>query len=469
MINHLKLNHYAIRCSTLAALASFGSCTSELPEKPNILLIITDQQSSESISNNIGNRYLNTPWMDYLTKHGISFTNAYCANPLSIPSRSSMFTGRYPHEVDIQFNDNKKIDPSEFPSLGTIFANAGYETGYTGKWHLPYDNKTPEAHGFFYMKEIKNGGVDSLLPSAAASFLMARRDKPFFFVASFVNPHNICQWPRGDKLPDGKIGEPPEAEKCPPQRKNNAPSENETDIMRLMRESYQESRMFPVSGFSDDKWRQYIWSYYRMIEKVDGEIGKILKLLRESGLDKNTIVVFLSDHGDCQGAHRWNQKTVFFEEAVKVPFIISYKGIKPGKSDYLVQTGIDLKPTLCDLAGITLTEKTYGTSLKQIITGGTPRKERKYIVVSNKMIQGDSINGYKPEPEGRMLRTERFKYWILNEGKQRETLYDIENDPGEMINLAGNPEYDNVLRKCRQELSEWAEKSNDPFLKYLIK
>ena len=97
--------------------------------------------------------------MDYLARHGVSFSNAYCANPLSIPSRSSMFTGRYSHEVGIQFNDNnKKIDPAEFPSIGTIFTKAGYETGYVGKWPLPYDAKKPETHGFLYMKNIKNNG-----------------------------------------------------------------------------------------------------------------------------------------------------------------------------------------------------------------------------------------------------------------------------------------------------------------------
>ena len=463
------MNTGLMRWSVLGVLTSTVSCSQKLPDKPNILIIFTDQQSSGSMSFNIGSKYLKTPNMDYLAEHGVSFTNAYCANPLSIPSRSSMFTGRYPHELGIQTNDNKKIDPVEFPAFGTIFMHAGYATGYIGKWHLPYDIKNPDSHGFLYTAQNKGNGVDSLLPEAAIGFLKENRDKPFLLVASFVNPHNICEWARGQKLPDGDVGTPLSANECPTLKQNHAPSKNETDIMQIGRESYQASKMFPVSGFTDEKWRQYIWAYYRMIEKVDNEIGKILSELRESGLDKNTIIIFLSDHGDCQGAHGWNQKTVFFEEASKVPFIINYNGLKPGKSDYLVQTGIDLMPTLCDFAGIPLQKQTRGTSLKQMVTTGSMSADREYIVVSDKLIQGDTINGYKPEPEGRMLRNKRFKYWIYNEGNQRETLYDLQNDPGEMVNLAEDTGFRSDLENCRKELVEWAEKYNDPYLKYLIK
>jgi len=463
-----RINKHTLGWSLLATMASSASFSQALPERSNILLIITDQQSSESLSFNLGNKYLNTPNMDYLAKHGISFTNAYCANPLSIPSRTSMFTGRYPHETGIQFNDNNKLlDPEKYPSLGVVFKKAGYETGYVGKWHLPYDVKEPGTHGFIWTKNIKNNGVDTLLPDAAISFMEIKRDKPFFLVVSFVNPHNICQWARGENLPDGSIGDPPSPDKCPPLRPNSMPSENETDIMQLLRKSFQASPMFPVSGFSDDKWRQYIWAYYRMIEKVDAGIGKILTAMRASGLDKNTVVIFLSDHGDCQGAHRWNQKTMFFEEAAKVPFIISWNGFKPGRSDYLVQTGIDLMPTLCDLAGIESPGDLPGVSLKEILIKGSKSDKRDYVVVSSNPVQGEAVNGYKPEPEGRMLVTRQFKYWIFSEGKQRETLYNLKNDPGEMVNLSGKPEYRNELEKCRNELIRWAEKHNDPFLKYL--
>ncbi|MCX6326928.1 MAG: sulfatase-like hydrolase/transferase [Bacteroidia bacterium] len=464
-----QINKGALGCSVLAVLTSAGAYSQKLPDKPNILIIMTDQLSSESMSCNLGSKYLKTPNMDYLADHGVSFTNAYCANPLCIPSRSSLFTGRYPHELGIQSNVDKMIDPVEFPTLGTILKNAGYETGYVGKWHLPYDRNQPDSHGFAYLPDKKGNGLDSLSPGSAINFLDKQRQHPFFLVVSFMNPHNICQWPRGQKLPDGAIGYPPPADQCPPLRANAMPSKNETDIMQLIRTSYQASNTFPVSGFTDEKWRKYIWAYYRMIEKVDGEIGKILNSLRESGLDKNTLIVFMSDHGDCQGAHRWNQKTVFYEEASKVPFIISSKSLKPRKSDYLVQTGIDLRPTLCEFAGIPLSENNRGVSLKQLITNETAPVERKYVVVSDHLVQGEAVNGQKPEPEGRMLRNRQFKYWIYNEGNQKETLYDLQNDPGEMVNLASDPKFSSELKNCRSQLIEWAKKNNDPYIKYMMK
>jgi arylsulfatase A-like enzyme len=464
-----RIDKKSLGYAFLALLASTGANAQKLPQKPNVLVIMTDQQSAESLSSNLGNKYLNTPNMDWLAEHGVSFTNAYCANPLCIPSRSSIFTGRYPYEMGIQGNYNTKVDPVEFPSMGTIFRNAGYETGCIGKWHLPYNEKDSNIHGFLSMANIRPVGVDSLLPGAAVKFLDSKHGNPFLLVVSFCNPHNICEWARGSKLPDGPIGTPPSAEMCPPLRPNHLPSENETDIMQLMRKSYQASRVFPVSGFSDEKWRQYEWSYYRMIEKVDRQIGIILTKIRESGLDKNTVIVFLSDHGDCQGAHLWNQKTVFFEEAAKVPLIISYNGIKVKKSECLVQTGIDLMPTLCDLAGIQPPKIMRGISLKQIITKNTCPKERKYVVSSDAFDQGEAVNGTIPKPEGRMLRNDHFKYWIYNEGNQRETLYNLQNDPGEMINLAFDPKYKTELDNCRTQLIDWAKRNNDPFLKNMIK
>lgn len=438
-------------------------------EKPNILIIITDQQSADVMSHRLGNKYINTPNMDLLASKGVSFTNAYCANPLCTPSRSSLFTGRYPHETGIQTNDEKLIDPKEFPSMGTIFKNVGYETGFVGKWHLPYDRNNTASHGFSFLPDKKGNGDDSLSPQKAKIFIQTKRNAPFLLVVSFMNPHNICQWARDEDLPDGAIGEAPSPDSCPPLRPNALPSVYETDIMQLIRTSMQKSHLFPVGDFSNDKWRQYLWAYYRLIEKVDEQIGQVLAALRESGLDKNTLIVFTSDHGDMQGAHRWNQKTVLYEESAKVPLIFSYPGMKARQSEFLVQSGIDMLPSLCDFAGIPLPSNKKGVSLKGQILNNQAAPERKYIVVSDHLTQGEAIDGQKPEPEGRMIRNKQFKYWIYDLGNQRETLYDLKNDPGEMVNLINDPSYKTQLNECRTQLMEWAKANNDPFIKFLIK
>ncbi len=438
-------------------------------EKPNILIIMTDELSAESMSFNLGKKYINTPNIDQLAKTGVLFSNAYCANPLCIPSRSSIFTGRYPHEMGIQSSEEKKVDPTKFPSLGSIFKNAGYETGYVGKWHLPYDRKAPGTHGFDYLPNTTGNGHDSLSPILANDFLKTKRDHPFLLVVSFMNPHNICQWARGEKLPDGAIGNPPPADQCPPLRPNAKPSFNETDIMKVMRASMQNSDAFPVGTFTEEKWRQYIWSYYRLIEKVDAEIGRVLQSLKETGKDKNTLIVFTSDHGDMQGAHLWNQKTVFYEEAAKVPFIINYQGIKPRKSNYFVQSGTDILPTLSDFAGITVPAQYPGNSLKQYLEKDIAPIKRDYVVVSDHIIQGVGVDGQNPKPEGRMLRNAQYKYWIYDEGKERESLFDLKSDPGEMINLINDPKHAKALQECRSQLLDWAKKNNDPYLTKLIK
>jgi len=285
---------------------------------------------------------------------------------------------------------------------------------------------------------------------------------------SFMNPHNICQWARGDNLPDGDIGNPPSEEQLPPLRANALPSKNETEFMAMMRKLIQANPAFPVGNFTDQKWREYIWSYYRLVEKVDAEIGKVLNIMRQKGLDKNTLIVFTSDHGDLQGAHRWNQKTVFYEEASKVPFIMSYNNGKQLKSEVFVQSGIDIIPTICDFAGIPIPVTSKGKSLASAFTQISQVPNRDYIVVSDKLSQGAPMNGQPLNPEGRMLRNKQFKYWIYNYGEKSEVLYDIVNDPGEMVNLIDDPKYTSALKNCRAQLLSWAKEYKDPFIKYLV-
>ena len=426
--------------------------------RPNILIVMTDQQFSDAMSFRIGRKYLHTPHMDSLAATGAVFTRAYCPNPLCVPSRTSMFTGRYPAETGVETNDTTPIDARRFPMMGSIFRKAGYNTAYFGKWHLPYPQADTELHGFETGGRAKMKGDDSIAAAATNFLRSVKRDAPFLAVTSLLNPHNICEWARGQDLPDGPIPPLPPPGQCPPVRPNLEPQKNEPDIMTLMRRSYQATKMFPVGGFDVPKWRQYVWAYYRMIEKVDGLVGQVLGGLRESGLEQNTLVIFLADHGDCQGAHRWNQKTVFYDEAARVPFILSQKGVtKPSVSDALVHTGVDLIPTMCAYAGIPIPPELPGVSLK----GAPPNRD--YVVVCNKMVQGAPIDGRVPEPDGRMLRSGRHKYCIYSEGKRRESLVDMQKDPGEMVNLADSPAHRDILLRHRAMFAEWQRKTKDTF------
>ncbi len=430
----------------------------------NVLVIMTDQQSADAMSFVLGRQYLYTPNMDKLAAEGISFTNAYCANPLCTPSRTSMFTGRYPHELGIQDNVLTKLDPELFPSMGNIFASNGYETGYLGKWHIALAQADKKGHGFQTIMHTKMGGSDSLLPAAAATFLHQKRQNPFLLVVSFLNPHNICEWARDEELPDGPVGKVPAGAELPPLIANYLPSQKETDINRDMRAAIHANPKFPVGNFSHLKWREYRWAYYRMIEKVDAYIGEVLDALKSSGQESNTLVVFTSDHGDMQGAHGWNQKTVFYEESSRVPFILAGPGLFPQKTAKLVNTGVDLIPTICAYAGVKPLVRLSGHNVL------AKDWNAKYIVVSNRLSVGKNIfpGREKFAPEGRMVRSAQYKYWIYDEGEQRESLFDISKDPGEMNDLATLKEYKAVLEQHRKYLKDWGEKYADNKIKELF-
>jgi len=457
----------------LAAVAAFTpNLQAAKNRRPNILLIMTDQQFADAISCIIGHEYIETPNIDNVAAGGMLFTKAYCANPLCVPNRSSIFTGRYPHEHGKQINSTSAIDAKEFPNIGMVLREAGYSTSYFGKWHLPYPFKKATAEDSGYDETFD--GLDYEIAAPAIEFINKNKDKPFFVVFSLVNPHNICQYARSQPLPDGDIGEVPPAEKCPPAPVNLEKAKNQSDALEAvwqarLRAKFKntEQRMFaPLELWSADDWRKYRWAYYRMVELADKEIGKLLSTLRKTGLEENTVIIFTADHGDGMGSHRWAQKNMFYDECSRIPFIISQRGTtKVGTSDYLVNNGLDIMPTICDYAGVKVPSKCKGISLRDIAEGAKPKKERKYVACSTRFVQDLREDGKPINLEGRMIRTKGFKYYIFNQGKQPEMLLDMNNDPGEMENLVGNPDYEKVLSEHRNLFAKYKKESGDTFLR----
>lgn len=438
---------------------------------PNVLFIMTDQQIADGLSSRMGREYLNTPALDRLAARGTFFTRAYAANPLCMPSRNSIFTGRYPHETGVTDNTpmhtGMKLDPVEFPLMGTYFKRAGYRTGYFGKWHLCADSKQPDAHGF---EQIDPQQKDAVTADRAVEFLRQRHERPFLLVASFLNPHNIAEYTRGQPLSNGPVGEPPALDALPPPPANLGAPAFEPDTMTQIRRGYHANRrLFPVGDFPPSVWRAMRWGYYRMIEKVDAEIGRVLATLEEQGLDQNTVIVFVSDHGECAGAHGLAQKTVFYEESVRVPLIIHAPGQKVARdSDALVNVGVDLLPTLLSYAGLPQPSKLRGANLRPLVAGETVSGWRDAVVVGNHMSQGGKVDGFVPITEGRMVRTERYKYCVYAHGERRESLVDLIEDPGEMIDLASDPGYRSVVEEHRERLRRFGAEQGDPLVAELL-
>ncbi len=443
-----------------------AAVASGAPARPNILFIMTDQHFAEALSCRMGSRYVKTPALDSIAATGTFFSRAYAANPICMPSRNAIFTGRYPHETGVTANIQRKLDPKEFVNMGTFLRRAGYETSYSGKWHLCYDEKDIESHGF---ETVKGKGLDADTARNVVQFIRQKHERPFLAVASFLNPHNICEYARGQELNNGSVGTPPPIDQLPPAPANLLPPKNEPDTMTMMRQSYHATTTFPVGNFTPEKWRELRWAYYRMIEKVDAEIGKVLGALRERGLEENTLIIFTADHGECAGAHGFNQKTVFYEESARVPLIVSLKGTtKRATSDKFVNTGVDIIPTMLEFAGVEVPKKLPGLSLRPLALGQEPARWRNHVVVGNNMVQGGPVGLLRPATEGRMIRTDRYKYAVYLFGQHRESLVDMVSDPGETIDLARDPAYRAVLSQHRDLLRAFAAERSDRLVADLL-
>lgn len=462
-IRLLKLPLFALLILLNTFLANAQS-----DSRPNIILITTDQQSADAMSFVMGKRWINTHNMDELASQGVVFKRAYAANPLCAPSRNSIITGRFPHITKMVGNSellkNHYWTNSDFTSMGTYFKNGGYETAYFGKWHLNYNAKDANAHGFETSAFTTGEGKDNELPGVVNDFLKKQHTKPFLLFVSLLNPHNICEYARFQPLPDGPIGPEPKLEELPPLKKNALAPKNEADAMTLIRQAYHHNlKLFPTGNYTSSDWRRLAWGYYRLIEKTDSLMGRILASIKENGYDKNTLIVFTSDHGECLGAHEFNQKTVFYEESSRVPLILKYTGkLKHYINNSLVNTGVDILPTLLDFANISKPKILPGKSLKESAQTND-NLQRQYIVVENRMEQGGLIDGHIPIAIGRMVRSERYKYCLYDTLKNREELFDLKNDPGETINLAGKRSMHSILLTQRGYLEEFANKQNDTY------
>ncbi len=431
--------------------------------RPNILFIFTDQQTLRAMSA-MGNPYLRTPAMDGLASQGVRFTQSYCTSPVCSPSRSSLITSRMPHETRVIYNDT--APDSSLENMGEIFRKAGYNTVWAGKWHLPEsypqvrNTPIPGFKTLSFLKPEKFTGrgddTDSPLADAVVKFIKSNRKEPFLLAVSFHNPHDICSFAAN---PDA-FPAPLNPASMPPLPENFRVSPVEPEFVKDCRErTYYGNEVNLAEDFSPEMWRNYLYQYYRMTERVDREIGKIIMALEAKGLDQNTLIIFTSDHGDGGAAHHWAAKLSFYEESVNVPFIVTWFGKTPANvtdNEHLV-SGLDVLPTMLDYAGVDIPEKLEGRSLKTIIEH--PDTSWRRTVVSE--LAPDPNN---PARKGRMITDGRFKYCVYSYGERNEQLFDLATDPGEENNLARNAVYRDEKMKLRIQLERWMRRNGDTFM-----
>ncbi|MBL9189837.1 MAG: sulfatase-like hydrolase/transferase [Opitutaceae bacterium] len=455
--------------------------------RPNILLIISDQHSADVMSG-AGYPYVKTPALDGIAARGVRFPNTYCAYPVCMSSRASLMTGRLPHQLKVADEETdsvagapkakgkksgKRTDAQAHhsgTSLGMLMKAAGYRTGYFGKWHVGGVSSSPQNlwHGF---DTLVDGRRDEATATKAIEFIGAKATGPFFAVVSLLNPHDICEWARmrsglNDKMGNGDVSLHPPLADCPPLPANFAIPADEPEIVGLRRNS-QPERAHPTQKWGETEWRQYRWAYARFIEKMDEQVGRVVEALKKNGQLEQTLIVYTSDHGDGNGAHHWNQKMVLYEEAVRIPLIVSWPGhTAAGRVDQarLVSMGLDLLPTFCDFAGAKVPAELTGRSVRPF-TAPTPAAtvddKKNFVVVSE--VDYKSLLPGTPLAHGHLVRTPGFTYIIYSAGKNPEQLFDIRADPGQMNNLARHADYQSVLMTHRELLRGWVRQNKSPF------
>lgn len=427
---------------TVGAVALSGRAAAAAPgkTKPNVLFIMTDQQHIDSISRT-GCKWANTPAMDSLCARGVSFTESYSSNPVCSPARSSAFTGRMPCETGVYINGKPII--ASIPNLGQwLGGQHGYEAMYAGKWHLPgsFTHNIP-GHKVLTPGVSSQGCLgDTSTSYACEHFLRTYRgDKPFILNVGIFQPHDICQWLRVNKDNPDKLVFDELKDELPELPANYGIPEKEPQGLvenRLKDE--------PARGkWSDEHWRYYRWCYFRMIEQLDAEIGRILQALDDTGLAKNTLVILTSDHGEGLGHHCMVRKNFLYDEAAKVPMVIAFPGrAKEGVVDkeHFV-SGVDIVPTICDYVGVCAPPKMRGRSFRPLVEGKAV-EWRPFVITE--ATQGN-----------RMVRTKNHKLVAYN-GDPNVQLFDRRSDVGEVKNIAAASA--DLVKSHKKILADWESK-----------
>jgi len=396
-------------------------------QKPNIVFVHGDQLHHKALSA-YGCKHVHTPNLDRIVQEGYSCMESYCAMPQCCPSRASWFTGRMSKEHGVVVN-SYPIAPT-LPDLGQWLRKYGYETVYTGKWHV---SGRDVSRSFSVLHRGSGHGElgDSTVARSAVAYLRNRRgDKPFFLSVGLLNPHDCCFPARSHGGPGKYAFASKIRDRLPPLPKN-------------FDSEYGASGMQQVRNWSLQDWRYYIYSYYRMVEMLDHEVGRVYNAVRNSPYAENTLFIFTSDHGDGLGFHSRVSKGFLEEEASRVPAIVSWPGnVKTGLCDtrHLV-SGVDIAATICDYAGAPpLPKMTVARSWRPLLEGKDV-PWRQYVVAET------SIG-----PLSVSIRDKRFKSIIYQD---RTKLYDIQNDPLEAKDLADDSNYAAVKKYHREHFREY--------------
>ena len=444
-----------------------------MSNRPNILWICTDQQRFDTISA-LGNKYIRTPNLDRLISEGITFTHAFAQAPVCTPSRASFLTGRYPRTNGAR--QNGQCIPDDEVLVTKMLADAGYDCGLSGKLHIApccnvdevriddgyrvfnwshdprpmwkaneyiqwLESKGHKWDDLYHPKGHAFAGIPAELHQTpwcfdrAMDFINEKREGPWCMSVNVFAPHHPFDPPKEyldrydpDKLsdPDYKLGE----------------LDNKPIFQQVDHDGAYGGMLLGYSKMTPRERREVTAAYYAMIEQIDDSVGRILKMLDETGQRENTIVIFMSDHGELLGDHGMYLKGPhMYDCSIRVPLIISWPGrFKSGlKSDALVEL-VDIVPTLLDAAGMETPVRAQGKSLYDICTGKADPHEHRDYAYSEYYVAQPFHREMKEIPLVTTVRTRTAKINSFA-GLDIGELYDLEADPGEHDNLWDSPDH----------------------------
>lgn len=443
--------------------------------QPNLVYVFADQLRYQSLGY-AGDTRARTPNIDRLAAQSLNFFNCVSGSPMCAPYRASLFTGKYSSSTGMAINE-LRINPQQ-RCFGHVLHEAGYDTSYIGKWHLwanqlgnhddPLNSFTPRgpyrlgfdgywaSYGFhhsywdqYYHEESPQRiTIDGYEPDGQTDLAIAkleqaaRAEAPFALFLSLGTPHD-------------------------PWTPDNVPADyldRFADVDFELPPNYK-----PVDDPHADAWArlsqderaqltEWMRVYYAMTANLDWNVGRLVAALERLDLTEDTILVFTSDHGEMFGAQGRRAKNIFYEEAVRVPFLIRWDGaVEPGSVSDAVLNTPDIMPTLLSALGLTVPEAAEGFDFSPILRGDAVDEPEAALM------QGMGATAvFEDGHEWRALRGKRYTFaTYLADGS--ELLFDNINDPGQLRNLAGDPAQAALLDELRQQLKRRLDALNDSF------
>ncbi|MBN1348774.1 sulfatase-like hydrolase/transferase [candidate division KSB1 bacterium] len=487
-----------------AVSANIVGCT-KTRRKPNLLFIWTDEQRADTMRI-YGNAKIHAPNLNTLAAQSVVFRNATVSQPVCTPSRSTVMTGLMPHQNGCV--ENNIPLPENIPCLPELLDDPDYCTGYFGKWHLG-DEIFPQ-HGFDEWESIEDmyrrhyrdhrdqsqkssywhfldqlgyepdtdkgdysRGFAARLPIEhckpkflelkACDFLRRHSKQPFMLYINFLEPHMPFYGPLDNKHHPDEIDLP--------RNFTDILEENEPLRYRLIRERYRQRGFEGHDLQTESGWRRLIANYWGLVTQVDLSVGAILKTLAELGLDENTIVVYTSDHGDMMGAHSLLAKTVMYEEALKVPWLMRIPRL--GKKQRIIEnrvSQIDLVPTLLELMGKPGRKDLPGQSLLPLVNGDSVKEDHVFVEWNPPLVHGSPPQNIPAVPQEEVDRAFRANTrtvispdgWklCLSDGDKCQ-LFDLNHDPWETTNLFDSGRHKEVISRLTVKIHDWQQRVSD--------